>query len=440
MRVAIVGGGMAGLAAAWDLSLAGAEVVVYESRSVAGGRLRSDVLDGCVLDPAVQLLSSTFTSLHDLLGQAGVAGRLVRAPGRDALWRGGRAHTLTYGSVASLAASGALPVTLKLQMAALYLPFLQRHGRNLDANDPSSGGGPALDGESLASWGKRRLGEDFVELMGYPLLAAYYGGAPEETSAALYHALARVGLEVSVNAAQGGMGGLALALAEGLRARGVEFRMGSAVDAVIEVGGRVQVYSAEGSASYDGAVMATPAPVTAGLLEASPELGGWLAGIRMRPAVTLGLVVEGRIDVPWFGLSFPRTRAPGDRLVALCAQTSKLDSLAPADRDALVAFPAPCKARLLIDAPAEKAVDMLLPAIEAVLPGITERVIRAKVYRFQDGYTLVPPGGLRHMAAYRPEWAGTRLALAGDYLVAPSVEGAVRSGRAAAHRILASVR
>jgi protoporphyrinogen/coproporphyrinogen III oxidase len=436
MRVAVVGAGMAGLSAAWTLSEAGAEVVVYESAAAAGGRMRSDLLDGCTVDPGVQLLSSTYTELGRLLGAAGAADRLVRAPGRDALWRNGRAFTLEYGSAASLAASGALPLTLKLQLAAVYLPFLKRHAADLDANEPWRGAGPALDGASLADWGRSRLGGDFVELLAYPLLAAYYGSAPEETSAALYHALARVGLDVTVHAAEGGMGGLPSQLAASLRGRGVQIRTSEAVDAVIEMGARVQVYSSAGSTGYDAAVVATPAPVAAGLLEAGPDLAGWLSQIRMRSAVTLALVVEGRLSVPWFGLSLPRTRAPGDRIVALCAQSSKLPSLVPADRDVLVVLPAPCRMKELVHESAERIVELLLPAAELLVPGLSDRVVRAKTYRFHDGYTIVPPGGLRHLAAYRPEWAGTRIALAGDYLGAPTVEGAVRSGARAATRLL----
>ena len=228
-RVAVVGAGPAGLAAAWELQGAGVRVTLYEERGGPGGRMRSDAMDGASVDVAVQLLSSTYTHLLAMARKAGVSERVVRAPGRDALWRKGRPHPITYGSIASMITSSALPTGLKLRLAAKYLPFLGTEARGLDANDPGGTGGAAHDTRSIGAWGAEHLGEDFVELLAYPLLAAYYGGVPEETSAAMYHALARVGLDVQVLAVRGGMGSLALALTESMRAKGVEFRSGAAV-------------------------------------------------------------------------------------------------------------------------------------------------------------------------------------------------------------------
>ena len=93
--VAVVGGGPAGLSAAAALVEAGRQVTLYEARTEVGGKLRSDVLDGATVDVAVQLLSSTYGAFYRLLDAAGGAHLLERSPGRDALWRDGRAHALT---------------------------------------------------------------------------------------------------------------------------------------------------------------------------------------------------------------------------------------------------------------------------------------------------------------------------------------------------------
>src|SRR5687767_1179640 len=111
--IGVVGGGAAGLSAAWSLAAAGRKVVLYERRDVAGGRLRSDELDGAQFDSAVQLIGSNYEATFDLADQAGAGGLLKRSPGRDALWRNRRAHRLVYGSVTSMLASSALPAGLK---------------------------------------------------------------------------------------------------------------------------------------------------------------------------------------------------------------------------------------------------------------------------------------------------------------------------------------
>ncbi|HSJ08644.1 MAG TPA: FAD-dependent oxidoreductase, partial [Longimicrobiales bacterium] len=162
MEVAVVGAGAAGLAAAMRLSARGAAVTLLERDGRAGGKLRTELVDTARVDVGVQLVSSTHTALHALTAEAGAAELLQRSPGRDALWRKDRPQSITYGSVASMVASGALPTTLKLKMAARYLPYLNRHARTLDANDPAMTGGLALDTESIGEWGRREVGDEFV--------------------------------------------------------------------------------------------------------------------------------------------------------------------------------------------------------------------------------------------------------------------------------------
>ena len=212
MSVAVIGGGAAGLAAAWRLVSQGVGVVLYERRAVLGGLMRSDEVTGVVVDPAVQLLSSTYRRVQRLAAEVGATGLLVRSPGRDALWRDGRIHTIAYGSVPRMATSSALGMGLKLRLATQYLPFLLTRCRGLDANDPAGTGGAELDGETIAAWGARELVEDFVEQAVYPFLVAHYSGVPERTSAAFYHAVARVGLDVKFYAVTGGVGRLAEAI------------------------------------------------------------------------------------------------------------------------------------------------------------------------------------------------------------------------------------
>lgn len=428
----VVGAGPAGLSAAWTLSRAGWRVKLLEARGDAGGRMRSDAMEGGFADVAVQLLSSTYDGLLGMARELGVAERIVHAPGRDALWRKGRAHGITYGSVSSMITSSALPTSLKLKLAAKYLPFLASEARGLDANDPAAGRGPALDTESIAAFGRRHLGDDFVELLAYPLLAAYYGGPPEETSAAMYHALAKVGLDVEVLAVRGGMSALAEGLLEALRARGVEFQGGETVTSVTTADGGVVVTSNDAEHRCDAAILAVPAPVARRVVAAEGALAGWMDGVVTAPTTTLALLLDRRLDVDWFGISFPRAAPPGDTIVALCVESNKAKDLVPDGHEMLVAFPSPAIAREVMGLDATAVVERLLPSIEKVFPRLRPSIVRARVHRFEEGYTLFRPGYLRHLRDFDAGWLPSGIVLAGDYLVAPTVEGAVISGRRAA--------
>lgn len=455
-RVAVIGAGPAGLSAAWTLTSSGWDVVVYEAQDRPGGLLRTEFLDGAHVDMGVQLVASVHTTFFELVRQAGAGGLMRKSPGRDALWRRGRPHSITYGSVPSMIASRALPTGLKLRLGARYVPFLKTTARRLDASDPAGSGGAEFDGESIGEWGTREIGDDFVELLVYPLLAAYYGVLPEETSAGVYHAIARVGMDVSVYGAEGGFGAVADAIVAALESRGTVFRNGTAVgDLRAAIGAGVAV---DGEA-YDGAVIAVPANRAAALLrprgqadsaiplerrasapaDGAAQLQEWLAAVRERPAITVAYRLDREFPGDYFGLSFPRVAEHGGLLAALCIQSRKLEGLVPAGGDAVVVMPAPQAVPRLAAMSDDDLANTLLAEVEKAVSGITRRVTHVHVARFDDACTVFDPGFIKRLQRLDASWLPVGVALAGDYLVAPSVEGAVLSGRRAAERVLNAI-
>jgi len=125
-------------------------------------------------------------------------------------------------------------------------------------------------------------------------------------------------------------------------------------------------------------------------------------------------------------------------VAAVCAQERKAPGLVPPGRGLLVAYLAPAVAERAAAAPPAAVLDGALEGLARAFPRFRQQVTRARVYRVPAGTALFGPEHFRHVARLDVSWLGSRLALAGDYLVAPTVEGAVRGGYAAAQRLLAA--
>lgn len=91
-RVVIVGAGLAGLVAARTLEKAGIECIIIEASDGVGGRVRSDVVDGFVLDRGFQILLTGYPELRNHLDLDALDLRAFE-PGA-LVWRDGAASTV----------------------------------------------------------------------------------------------------------------------------------------------------------------------------------------------------------------------------------------------------------------------------------------------------------------------------------------------------------
>ena len=71
MRVAVIGGGWAGIAAAVELTASGAHVTLIEAGRVLGGRARSVNIDGRTLDNGQHILLGAYRETLALMRRVG---------------------------------------------------------------------------------------------------------------------------------------------------------------------------------------------------------------------------------------------------------------------------------------------------------------------------------------------------------------------------------
>lgn len=183
---------MTGLAAAWELVRVGpgVRVHVFEASSRWGGKVRTLRLDGRFEGALVETGPDSLYAIKpwalDLAAEIGLAGAVVRpdpASRRVLVWRGGKAVELPDGLFALM------PARLRPFLDSPLISWLGKLRMGLEAFVPARRDG--VD-ESLASFVRRRLGQEAVSYLAEPLLAGIHAGDPARLSTlATYPSLRR---------------------------------------------------------------------------------------------------------------------------------------------------------------------------------------------------------------------------------------------------------
>ena len=179
-KVAIIGGGITGLAAAYRLRQIAPDldVILLEATPHLGGKIGTERFDGFVLEWGPDCFLSRKPRGIGLCRELGIADRLVgRDPGhaKTFVLRHGRLHPLPEGL------TGLIPTNLEaLEKSTL----LSQAARERLAQEPDIPPKPAGEDEPVASFVARRLGQEVLENLVEPLMAGIYAGQANQLSLA----------------------------------------------------------------------------------------------------------------------------------------------------------------------------------------------------------------------------------------------------------------
>jgi oxygen-dependent protoporphyrinogen oxidase len=481
MRTAIIGGGIAGLSAAYELEQARragkkVEYTLYESRDRLGGCLSSEIVDGAVLERGPDSFLTEKPAAAELCRELGLGAELT--PSNDA---DRKTYIVVHNRLVPLPDGLMFLVPTKLIPTALTrlfsLPTKIRMGLEL-LHPPR----PSETDESVAALVERHFGREVVDRLASPLLSGIFGGDASQLSARTvlprlvemeeeYGSLtrgmlaahrkmretmraARIARPVNVSgsapaatraiftAMRGGMNQMVDAVAARLDPASV--RLSTPVSGLEKVADGWKVVAGGKTEIYDAVILASPAWAAVELLSRiDPQLAEELRGIPYSSSITVNLIYDeaqlGRLP-DGFGFLVPVVE--GRSMLACTFVHRKFLGRTPPGKVVLRAFLGGMKNETLIaasDAELLAKVRSELSEIlgKKILPAAAEP-LHAQVSRWPRAMAQYAVGHQERMKRINARVAALPgLQLAGNAYDGIGIPDCIRLGRKAAKELLA---
>lgn len=441
IRVAVIGGGLAGLSAAFDLQAGGADVVVHEAGDRFGGKVWTSPVGDRMVDAGADTFLARVPEGRQMCEDLGLAAELSSpvAPVPAYIHRNGHLYPLPTGTVLGV------PTDLDVLDGLISPEGIARAADDLTR--PATDLGNDI---SVGAYFRERLGDEVAERLIDPMIGGINASDIDRLS------LASASPQIAAAAAAGS------SIIEGLRAAraGVGPTLGSAegapvfyglpggiariAEALVDrlAGSDLRLGSAPGLGDLDAehVVIATPAPAAAQLLaKIAPKAAALLAEIpyasvaqvtveladeQVTPHIDASGILFPRVDgqvltaCTWFSTKWAHYKRPGRVLLRLTSGRYGDTRAVELDDAGLV--------------------DTLLGDVGSVLD-ITGEPLAIRVHRWIDALPQYVPGHAarveaieRHLAAEAPH-----ILLAGAAYRGIGIPPTIGSGRTAARRILA---
>jgi oxygen-dependent protoporphyrinogen oxidase len=169
--VAVVGGGIAGLTAAYRLKQRGIRVVVYEAGDRVGGSIRTERREGYVAELGPNSLASPPEPLRALIAELGLEPSLLPASPAAK-----NRYVVRKGKL--------LPVPMSPQ-AFLTTRLLSNGAKLAVFGEPLVDAGESHVEESVAGFVRRRFNQEVLDYLANPFVGGIYAGDPEQLSVRL---------------------------------------------------------------------------------------------------------------------------------------------------------------------------------------------------------------------------------------------------------------
>jgi oxygen-dependent protoporphyrinogen oxidase len=457
--VVVVGGGITGLAAAWELSGSvgddrPARVTVLESGTRLGGKIGTLDVAGQEVEAGPDAFIARVPEATTLCEELGLGEDLVAPATSTALiWTRGRLRRLPDNTVLGV------PTSLRTLAASKILSFPGLARAGLDLVLPAD---TSTDDRSIAALVDSRLGREVRQRVVDPLLGGIHAGstehlslaatAPQLDAASCEHRSLMRGLRALAPAPPappaaprpvfltiaGGLDRLVTELASQLAGRGVDLRTGVPVEELEVSGGRWQLSTPQGSVPADGVVLTLPSFVAADLLApVAPAAASELDAIEHASVVLVTLVYPADAVPMTPGVSGFLVPWVDSRLMTACTWLSaKWPGLARSGQSVIRVSAGRWGDERALELGDDELVRRLRTELEDAM-GIAARPDDAAVGRWPRSFPQYLVGHLERVARIRTELSRQPgLAVAGASYGGVGIPACVGQGRRAGRAVL----
>lgn len=458
-RIAIIGGGIAGLSAAYYLESTrrggvDLEWTLLEKSSRLGGVILTEHRDGFVLEAGPDSFLTAKPEAAQLCEELGIGDDLIGSNDADR-----KTYIVVKGRLVEIPQGLEFMVpTRTWPMAKTSLFSFSTKLRMLrETRLPSRA---QQEDESVASFVRRHFGQEMVDRVAEPLLSGVYGGDVERLSVKAvlprfvemereHGSLVRASLAARKERIEAGA--QPKPLFTSLKNGGQQ--LVDALIATLPAGSLFtgqdgitiqrrdhlwQIASKQGAGEFDEIVLAVPAPAAASLLAPlEPELATMLGAIQYTSSATVVLAFDDIPLPPGFGFLVPRSE--GRKMMACTFMHKKFSHRAPEGCALLRCFFSSSRVNRMSGYSDAQLLDLAQRELQEII-GLTATPRFSRVFRWECGLPQYEVGHLERAAKMEKQFAGLPgIRLIGNSLYGVGIPDCIKSARNAVSAMTSSV-
>src|SRR5271166_3883039 len=462
-RIAIIGGGISGLSAAFALEkhrLAGAplEYVLFESTPRLGGVLVTEHVDGCLVEAGPDSFLTEKPWASDLCREIELGDQLIGSNDADR-----KTYILVKGKLVVIPDGLMFMVPTKITPTVLS-PLFSPRAKMRMAREWFHPPRKADADETVAAFVERHYGSEMVDRLADPLLSGVYGGEASQLSVravlprfaemeAKYGSLGRAMLAARAKMAavakaparplfsslKDGMQQMVDALVARLNASSLKTSV--PVQSVIRQSDGWTVSAGYQTDHFDAVIIAIPTHAAAAVLQAADaNLARDLGEIQYTSSVTVTLGYDEKVRAslpPGFGFLVPRSE--GRRMLAATFVHNKFPHRAPDNRAIVRCFLGGARDEQILQVSEARILEIVRAELQKII-GLNVDPVFARVYKWKAAMAQYSVGHLERLQRIETlRQKLQNLALAGNGYNGIGVPDCVRSGAEAAGKILAEM-